>query len=560
MNINDFEKYIESKILSRGREYYSGGSVISLDYDEDGGEWTAEVTGSDDYEVTVKLNENSDIISSYCDCPYDFGPYCKHQAAVFYAVRENLNKTPSLEKAKKTPQKSKTLKFGDILNKIEKDELIPFLTEYAAKNKQFKNEFMLNFSDKFADKSDILTYAQSLVKSAFTGYVHSGYIEYHDSSKVVKGAEKVLEMAQKEKNLLTAVKLCIIVLEEMTDANEKYVDEAGYIYGTIEQSAEVLDEIFSGIESDESNKELTEAFDLLMNYISGSEMQLDILSIFVPFCNIKYIREKLEKTFESILSKSVSSYDREKIEELQYEIIAEFDGGKSEREFIDKHLDNHKLRETAVEYAVKEKRFEEAVKLCLDGENKSQKQGYYGITASFKNLRYKIYEESGDIAGQKKLAYEFTLGGEFDYYLKLRKLYTSESEDTGEWHQIFDKILEAVNQPYAKNIYPKILIYENMKPELLQFCQQYDNTVTEYYPHLIPDYPEEVSEIFKGYINNQARLSSDRSQYKSVCGIIKEYEKACGSENAAEIIRALKTLYVKRPAFIDELGKVQINV
>ena len=30
MNIKDFEKYIDSKILSRGREYYNDGSKSSL--------------------------------------------------------------------------------------------------------------------------------------------------------------------------------------------------------------------------------------------------------------------------------------------------------------------------------------------------------------------------------------------------------------------------------------------------------------------------------------------------------------------------------------------------
>jgi len=89
MNINDFDKHIESKILSRGREYYNGNCITSLEYDEDDNEWTAEVAGSDDYTVMVKLNNDGHILKSSCDCPYDFGIYCKHQAAVFYAIRKS---------------------------------------------------------------------------------------------------------------------------------------------------------------------------------------------------------------------------------------------------------------------------------------------------------------------------------------------------------------------------------------------------------------------------------------------------------------------------------------
>jgi hypothetical protein len=298
VNINDFEKHIESKILSRGREYYNGNYITSLEYDEDDNEWTAEVAGSDDYIVTVKLNNDGYILNSSCDCPYDFGIYCKHQAAVFYALRKSLGETSTNGKKTNTKKSSK-IKFEDMLKKIEKDELLSFLVEYASKNKQFKNEFMLKFSDNFLDKSDILTYARNLIKSSFTGFVHNGYIEYHDAPKVVQGAEKVLQIAQNEDNQVTAVSLCFIVFDEMSSASDKYSDESGYIYGVEEQATELIGEIVASFTED--TDELKQIFALLMEHISDNkifglaEFKLDILGMFVPLCHIKYIREGLEK-------------------------------------------------------------------------------------------------------------------------------------------------------------------------------------------------------------------------------------------------------------------------
>lgn len=48
------KKYIDSKILSRGREYYKRDYITSLEYDDSYNEWTAEIAGSDDYMLNIK--------------------------------------------------------------------------------------------------------------------------------------------------------------------------------------------------------------------------------------------------------------------------------------------------------------------------------------------------------------------------------------------------------------------------------------------------------------------------------------------------------------------------
>ena len=88
MNVNDFETYLDEEILARGLAYYQSGNVVSLEYDEDDG-WIADVEGSDDYTVTVSLSDKGEILDTECDCPYDWGEYCKHQAAVFYALQRD---------------------------------------------------------------------------------------------------------------------------------------------------------------------------------------------------------------------------------------------------------------------------------------------------------------------------------------------------------------------------------------------------------------------------------------------------------------------------------------
>lgn len=100
MNIYNFEDYINETILDRGYQYYIRGNIIET-YNRGENEYIFKVQGSDDYEVIVKLDDNGEILHSECDCPYDFGPICKHQVAAYYKLLEIFKSRYRLECAKK---------------------------------------------------------------------------------------------------------------------------------------------------------------------------------------------------------------------------------------------------------------------------------------------------------------------------------------------------------------------------------------------------------------------------------------------------------------------------
>lgn len=47
------------------------------------------VDGSEPYEVEIQLASGEEIAVHTCDCPYDWGEYCKHEIAVLMAIREH---------------------------------------------------------------------------------------------------------------------------------------------------------------------------------------------------------------------------------------------------------------------------------------------------------------------------------------------------------------------------------------------------------------------------------------------------------------------------------------
>ncbi len=136
MLIQSFEGSIEPKILSRA-EYYLDAidEVVQVDI----GEFSAYVQGTDLYEVFIKIEVDTGYIEEYtCDCPYDWGNECKHIVAVLFHIRnEGLLKT----KVEGTMVNQLRL----IINDISEKELKDFVLNYAKRNRDFREDFTIEF-------------------------------------------------------------------------------------------------------------------------------------------------------------------------------------------------------------------------------------------------------------------------------------------------------------------------------------------------------------------------------------------------------------------------------
>ena len=71
-------------IAERGLLYFQQGKVRDVQKTS-AGRYRAEVFGSENYSVWLKLDSDLYIKDGGCDCPYGWA--CKHMAALWYAVR-----------------------------------------------------------------------------------------------------------------------------------------------------------------------------------------------------------------------------------------------------------------------------------------------------------------------------------------------------------------------------------------------------------------------------------------------------------------------------------------
>ena len=170
----------------------------------------------------------------------------------------------------------------------------------------------------------------------------------------------------------------------------------------------------------------------------------------------------------------------------------------------------------------------------------------------WKHFRYAVYEQLKDVHAQKSLAMEFVLNGDCEYFKKLKALYADD-----EWPNVLQNILEQAKDNNRNDIYAKIVIHENLKLRLLEYCKKNIHTIVAHYMHLLPDYQNDISMIFVKYITECAEHADNRRRYHEIGKLIKLHKKACGNAEAYALRDELTAKYPRRPAFLDELNKIK---
>jgi len=574
MDLSNFENYIEKIILARGYDYYENDYVTSVEETENN-VFEAEVEGTELYTVEVELDDQANIIDTECNCPYDMGEYCKHQVAVFLALRDMKNKisnennhisqnSKDSESVLKSPvpKKRKALDIEKILSDRTKDELVEFLLDIASEYEEIKQRIELDFND--GNDEDELSKSIVLIRTFIRNNSdRHGFVSYRDAGDAVKGADLVLEKARfvfEQTKTVHAFHLVLCVIHEMMDLLQSADDSDGVIGGAIEESLSFIDEIIVYEELKPIHKETI--FNKLIEeashrrYEGWTDWRIDLLESCSALADTSDLRSKLENHLVTMMvneegdSWSVN-YLAERVNLIRYHLVQKHDGQKKAQDFIKKNLQYSNFRQMAIESAMNNKDYEYVIKLTLDGED--QDKSLRGLVEQWKKYRYKAFQLSGKMDEQRGIAMDFILGGSFDYYKELKTTYA-----TNEWSSVYPRIiilLENQKKTY-QDVYTRILIEEGKKQKLLEYVKGNPSSVEGYYKHLIPEFKEELYTVFLQYIEQSATRAGNRKDYQGVCAIIRNLIKAGGKERALEIRQKLFNKYANRPAFRDELSRV----
>jgi hypothetical protein len=464
----------------------------------------------------------------------------------------------AMPKGKRKPE-AKEVDLKTILSKQNKEELLSIILNLL---EDFPDiEGRLRF--KYASTDNEITASKKLIREYINKAKRQGFIDWRSASYAVQGAVLTLEKARDalgNNELARAVQLSVTVLSIVVDMLQYCDDSDGSVGDVIRKSVSMIKETCSVSKIYLNETDQMKLFKEVIKeashkrYNGWDEWRFELLEGCVHLASQTEIRLKLEEKLESLMEDPSSwraEHTNEQIKLIQLKLIELYDNEEKKEQFIRDNLQYGDIREIAILNQIEKKQYEEAINLCEEGITKDKQ--YPGLVDQWKMYKYKAYEGLGDTHNQRKLALEFIYGNKEEFYTILKDLYTDE-----EWKHVLGEIVETFEKmSYKPEIFVEILIRENLVTNLLEYCIKNKSRIVHLYQHLLEEYPDEVNEIFKEYIENTANEANERRKYKEVCKIISTYKKACGTKNAEELIARLKKQHIRRPAFLDELEKVK---
>ncbi|OOM73782.1 hypothetical protein [Clostridium sp. BL-8] len=567
MNINNFNEYVDKTILKRGYEYYTDGNIV--DYCNEGDNtYTFEVQGSEDYQVVVQLDDNGEIIYSECDCPYDFGPICKHEVAAYFELAEliskdinnkaeNANCAANNEKVKN--KKAKEPEIKEVLSGLSKEKLIAIILDIIQKDKTLKDSLIVRYSKGNSEQE--LNKCKKLINSIVRKHLgREGFISYREAGYFVSDMEELLEKIRETEDIVLALDIAFLVIDEGIEAFEYADDSDGDIGYLVSETIDLIGEVISYNEDIDINIK-DQLFDRLLNkgeskiFDGWTDYRMGILELCAEVATTEALRDKLKTKLNYLIDKNSNNeymkYSNERMLHILFNMVNKYDTEEEAEQFIKDNLKFSSFRELFINKYLEEKNYEKVIELTLDGEEQDKR--FAGLILKWKQIRYLAYKELSMKEDQRNLATELLFKGKFEYYKELKEL----AEDKISFYNNLKQELKTKEDWHSKSMFLKIIWEEKDLDEIMSYVREDPTSIDGYAEILMDKFKDEVIEIYKKYIKFEASRATNRSHYKNVCTIIRKYKKIAGKQSETPIINELIALYRKKPAFLDELSKVK---
>lgn len=448
------------------------------------------------------------------------------------------------------------------VTKLSKKELVELVMELVESDQHVEKKVEY----KLVTPNDEVKASKQLIRKYINENKRQGFISWRNVHTALQGAEMVLDKGRNKLNNgeeETAVKLGIAVLSIVIDMLQYTDDTGGEIGYVINESITLLKDASSLILLSTDHLVQESTFDLILKeamnkrYDGWNDTRYALLDVCSIYSALSSARRKLEEILENQLSKvsTVSTWsserDKQAILQLQLKILERNGEMDTATQFVNKHLDYDEFRQMAIEKEIENENYETALRLCEDGEENDSL--YPGLVKKWKEYRLQVYEAIEDLEKQKEILMEFVLDNEYEAYSKLKELYSEE-----EWEDALEKIFHSMEERAGlPHVYEYIAKAENRSDKVLKYVEQSPSTIVELFSYLLDNYEDRVEEIFRHYILSEAELSTNRKEYRNIGRKLKIYKEAVGEAKFEELVMALKKTYERKPAFVNELEKIE---
>lgn len=546
----EWEHFFKPHILDRGYEYYCDDAVDSLN--EGNGKVTAVVLGNDAYDVEITF-DGDEIVDMYCTCPYaQDGNACKHMAAALY----QWDAENELERVK---QKHGADTAADIIDRAEDRDVRDFLLKVLERDEQLLLRFKAIVDKKVAG-TDISLYKRQIDEIVRSHADRYGFIAYRQAYDFAMDLDDVLMQDVRQMiefgNLDEAFELSCYIFGIIGEVD---IDDSDGSTGII---AAACQNIWHNILTHCDQNMKRKMFQWLAEHLNGPapDYLQDGIDDFLTqeFSEPEFIEKRLDLT-NQMLKKAQQSRNLHNCYQIEYWIRKQIalmeKAGKTEEEidrFCREYWQISSVREYYADKCIEKKEYEEAISVLE--ESMETDKAYRGLTAAYGRTLKGLYLETGQKEAYLDMLWQLELElscGSLEIYRELAGQYTPE-----QWAVEREKIFEKLKDNYeAAKLYQEDELYDR----LLAYVQKSAglSALNLYEADLEKRYPAEILEIYRREVENMARPTTSRTQYKELVRILRRMKKYPGGPAMAESIAGQwRVLYKNRRAMMEELGKL----
>ncbi len=548
---------VDPKIFARGLDYYESGNVERIDHD--GSHVTAEVSGSDvePYLVGIDIDENGGVEYWECDCPYDWGPVCKHTVAALLALQaeEEAPKEPPKDTAKRISALQK------LVEQAEKEQLAALVLEHCREDKRFQSQVLSELEDSGEQELESI---KELVGETIRANTHRGTIDENGCDDICADLDDALDKARRRVRqgqwgrALDITRFVLLTGMKLAGEADSSSGSLGY---TIEAALETVGLAAGGLagsgeDRSEWVKGLLETaqapvfdgwapwrYDLLREMAiladSGNEMEF--------YDALAHLSDRRWEAFED-----APRYD-EQDRLIRYYVIRHAHGLREGRAYLKRNLAVDEFRLILVQEYMDKGDYAEAERLCRERIETEDPEKPWSRPSRWQYLLYEIYQNWGQREKQVQQARKLALMGDRDFYQTTKELLTED----GRWTEEYPGFLAELKEDRPAREYMEILARENEADLLMEQVRYYQDEVFLYGALLAPRYGKEVYSLCACVIREVSKRLQNRKDYKRVCELLRMLADFGGTAEAKALIGELRQAYPRRPALRDEMEKVE---
>lgn len=585
MNIGDFEKTVSQVILDRGYPYYRDDKIECCSRNAD--EFIFDVSGTENYQVIVQVDEDNNIKNSRCNCPYDITFTCKHEVAAYYKIRETVeclaekiyrdivfeqetkslveNYKENLENIEKNKEEH-VRKIRELLETYSKEKLLDILLEIVEENGAVRERFLKEIERKEAlqlDEREVLTNYNEKIDKLFLEYeeleeqgiedYENGYSygrnyweeyddDYVDTDELKDRISETLNDVDGLLNNFECLKISIKLLEGIDKLN-KLTETTSY-HEVWEIVIDYFKEKLASVEnlSITSRQEIFNRINKLNVKVSNRyEIAVDI-DMLVQFCDLPGAKQVLLSKLNFISELYYDESINNRTAELIYKIYKKTNDEKGLVQSLKTLLRYESIRDIYISKLERNNNIEN----ILEATKPWSENGKY--RKKWLEYRLQIFKKLDNNADQKKTLERLVLLGEFSYYDELKNIH---KDDFDKYYQ---KLLKKSKK--KKEIWCGIIVRECDAGEMLSYLREYPNEISEYASIIKNVYLEEAKNMYMDYIFEMSEPVADRNHYRNICKCIVKYKNLFGLEDGIALIDYLDDKYKRRHSFRHKLREI----